>query len=65
VHAWIERATQRTVRQLREDIDATELLARLEGRSPTKLDHPMTTPATPSTTSSARSSPRSLARRPS
>jgi len=40
VHAWIERATQRTVKQLREDIDATELLACLEGRSPTKLDPP-------------------------
>jgi len=38
VQAWIERATQRTVGKLREDIDATELLARLEGRSPSKLD---------------------------
>jgi len=36
VQAWIERATQRTVKQLREDVDVIELLARLEGRSPTK-----------------------------
>jgi len=40
VQAWIERATQRTVGQLREDVDATELLARLEGCSPSKLDPP-------------------------
>ena len=40
VHTWIQRATQRTVKQLREDVDATELLARLEGRSPSKLDPP-------------------------
>jgi len=37
---WIERATQRTVKQIREDIDATELLARLEGRSPCTFTPP-------------------------
>ena len=40
VQAWIERATQCMVKQLREDVDVIELLARLEGRSPTKLDPP-------------------------
>ena len=40
VHAWIERATQRTVKQLCEDVDATELLARLEGCDISKLDPP-------------------------
>jgi len=40
VHAWIERATQPTVKQLREDVDATELLARLEGHHPSMLQPP-------------------------
>ena len=40
VQAWIERATQCMVKQLREDVDVIELLARLEGRSPSKLDPP-------------------------
>ena len=40
VHAWIERATQRTVGQLREDIDATELLARMECCGTSKFDPP-------------------------
>jgi len=40
VGAWIERATQRAVKQLREDIDATELLARSEGRNPSTLQPP-------------------------
>jgi len=40
VHAWIERATQRTVKQLREEVDATELLARLEGCRTSRLAPP-------------------------
>ena len=36
VQAWIEHATQRTVKQLREDLDASELIGRIEGRNPTE-----------------------------
>ena len=32
VHAWIERATQRTVKQLREEVDVIETLARVADR---------------------------------
>ena len=40
VHAWIERATQRTVKQLHGDVDVIELLACLEGRSPCTFTPP-------------------------
>ncbi len=40
VHAWVERATERTVKQLREDVDAIELLARLEARNASTLPPP-------------------------
>lgn len=38
--AWVERAAVRTVKHLREEVEAVELLARVEGRELTRIEPP-------------------------
>ncbi len=38
--AWVERAAERTVKHLREEVEAVELIARAEGREVTRIGPP-------------------------
>lgn len=40
VHAWVERPAERTVKHLREENDAVQLVARVEGRDQQKMGPP-------------------------